>query len=854
MAAPLKIRLRPVKGDQFEVDMLAGDTVQNLKQRIIEMQPEFTSQIRIICCGRILDDDSMKLKDVGIKPNFPLVIMGSKKRPTDTVEETVAPTQQMEASQWTEAFQRAEASEAPQQPASDLAAQVADEAEAAAPVPERAAEAAIDIEAAAQQLCDMGFERREVEHCLQLAFGNPDRAAEYLMSGIPRDLQGPPGSTVERNSVTNSLTEDFEAIAQLGSTQRGSLMRDTEENMGLGINPVEAMINAARGSPGTLPIPQLWGGYPGTLPVPQLRSVPPPGLQSGWYVQTDSQWEPWRPGVAFRGQPGEAISYRLGNHSYSAFFHEGGTGVQVNSQTGRARPLHRVQYQDAVPGMCGRDQLPAPLDHEIEFLVPGWTNFTIGQTIRSDVFTVGDFSFRLLVFPRGTQCTGGNQLSAFVEAVQQESMDARWTVESVRYQITLINWIDYRASITKVDTHTFSKDVIDRGWHDMQRVCDMTVGRGWLGPDGSVLLRASCLCPFDCALRVGPDYSSQKELGLPSWNSHEPLPTSLLQTLSHIKPLEDLLRPVQEDLDSRQRDSGLLVLLRDLFRADENGASEVRLDPRPVLQALTWHSLNGWDGRGPGELLGELCDGLEKLDFKALFRIELDNYIECCDVDFASVRREPCYAIKLPMRSTGGRSLGGVMDSFREVLAEELLDGENAYEADGHGKQRARKGIRISRLPRVLFLEVSRFSFDMATMQPAFVDTRFEFPIDLTLTEFVADSGAYRLHAVISHDTSLGNYNAHVRSSSESGQPNKWVKYTTDGLAVPCSEFSAVTSKYGGNKLKLWNYFAHDPQTLRAQSCPTSACKEAACTLVYVSDAPAQGSEQGPQALSLTDA
>jgi len=421
-------------------------------------------------------------------------------------------------------------------------------------------------------------------------------------------------------------------------------------------------------------------------------------------------------------------------------------------------------------------------------------------------------------------------LSAFVEAYPQEGDDDRWVFHSVKYQITVINWIDYRASRTKVDTWTFSKAGYDRGWHDILPLEDLTAEKGWLGPDESILLRASCFCKYARGLSLEANYCSYKETGFLSWKSLEPLPTSLLQSLGHINGFKSLV--IQNQLEPYHRPGfDLIALLRNLFKPpNDQDTNPSDCDPGPVLQALGWHDFNGWGGKSPSELLAELCAALEITDIKNIFQGELKNYVECCDVDFKSVRRELCYGFKLPLHAPCGRALGGVMESFRQVLSEELLEGDNLYEAEGYGKQRARKGARISRLPPVLLLDVGRFTFDLATMQQVFLDTKFEFPTDLTLTEFFSDACVYTLHTVISYDTETKSYSAHIRPTPERG----WVKYMDDGKVVPCSEYAAVTSKYGGTELSLWNYVEQTPESLRTASCPTRSRNEHACTLVYV--------------------
>mmetsp|Transcript_129327 Transcript_129327/g.322393 ORF Transcript_129327/g.322393 Transcript_129327/m.322393 type:complete len:1329 (-) Transcript_129327:246-4232(-) len=579
-----------------------------------------------------------------------------------------------------------------------------------------------------------------------------------------------------------------------------------------------------------------------------------------------AEGNPARPGApvpgARAGRGGARREVDSGDSDHDQVQPVGGPPPQLVRGMGEAR--HGAA---AVPE-CAKENLPPCADHEVEIIIRDALNYTSGQTVRSASKTVGNFRFRILVFPSGTQSTGGHQVSAFVEADPFPDLDPRWVFHAVKYQVAVVNWNDYRRSVIKCDTWTFSKDGIDRGWHDMVRTTDLPADSGWLGPDNSLCVRAQCLVRQADGLNINSDYNTKKETGYIGLKNHGATcyMNGLLQSLFHVGQFRRIVysidcddnpdAPGKEDPahegpmsksagighpppvdDGEGKAPPLIQALQNVFYKLQTADQAV--DCRELMKSFGWDTMDAFTQHDAQELNRILCDRVEEQmkgtsmdgSIKRLFEGEFENYIECIDVDYKSRRNETFYDIQLNIKGERGQELRNIEESLREFTAEETLEGDNAYEAEGHGKQRAKKGIRFLTFPPVLNLQLKRFHFDLEKMDMVKLNTRFEFHKRLDLSDFAPNAGVYLLYAVVVHsgDVNSGHYYAHIRPDLEGG----WLKFDDDSV-TPCSEFAAVDDNYAGSDLSIWNYFERTPRDLRGVQVPTRPRIHNAYMLVYI--------------------
>ncbi|KAI1144181.1 UV excision repair protein Rad23 [Hypoxylon sp. FL0543] len=189
----MKVTFKELSNQKFTLDVEPTDLISTLKQRVAEEKGWDAKALKLIYSGKILKDEETvaahKIEEKGY-----VVCMVSK--PKSAPAPAAAATSSSSAPPETPARSVAATPAAPAAPAPASAAA------AAAPATPSPAPAGAGIgdnsmamgEARAGVIANMeamGFERAQIEAALRAAFYNPDRAVEYLLTGIPESARQP---------------------------------------------------------------------------------------------------------------------------------------------------------------------------------------------------------------------------------------------------------------------------------------------------------------------------------------------------------------------------------------------------------------------------------------------------------------------------------------------------------------------------------------------------------------------------------------------------------------------------------------------------------------------------------------
>ncbi|XP_021755143.1 ubiquitin receptor RAD23d-like [Chenopodium quinoa] len=233
----MKIFVKTLKGTNFEIEANSDDSVANVKQSIEKAQGAdvypATSQM-LIHQGKVLKDETT-LGENGVADNSFLVIMLSKKPAAAGASSvSAAPATQAQPPSTTAptpaaavpapVAPQAQTQTATEPAASAVAAAAAVTAAAAASgdanVYGQAASnlvAGSNLESTIQQILDMGggsWDRDTVVRALRAAYNNPERAVEYLYSGIPEQAEVAP---VARTPAATTGAQAANPLAPAGN-------------------------------------------------------------------------------------------------------------------------------------------------------------------------------------------------------------------------------------------------------------------------------------------------------------------------------------------------------------------------------------------------------------------------------------------------------------------------------------------------------------------------------------------------------------------------------------------------------------------------------------------------------------
>mmetsp|Transcript_25454 Transcript_25454/g.35239 ORF Transcript_25454/g.35239 Transcript_25454/m.35239 type:complete len:1039 (-) Transcript_25454:237-3353(-) len=399
--------------------------------------------------------------------------------------------------------------------------------------------------------------------------------------------------------------------------------------------------------------------------------------------------------------------------------------------------------------------------------------------LMSDEFEIDGFKWRVIYFPNGNN---NPYLSLFLEArdiVEKERHTA--------FRIVLKNQGD-KEDVSLDATHQFTRKVVDWGFNQALCFKELLDERlHWL-KDDKITLVVETKVNKQSTDRYETGFIGIKNQGATCYMN------SLLQALFHLK----FFRRVVYKMPTETGKISIPFALQCLFYRLQT--SEIPVSTKELTKSFGWDTADSFSQHDVTEFNRVLIDTLETKmkgtpvegTMQKLFRGRFINYIRCVHVDFESTRPEYFYDLQMPIEHCSN-----IYQSFEKYMMPERMEGENKYQAEGHGLQDADRGVRFDSFPDVLELNLNRFKQDFYTGGIQKVNDLFEFYPVIDLSKFVPSSGQsniFHLHAVLVHSGTMhgGHYYVYIRP----GLGPEWYRFD-DSIVKKASEKDAIDDNFG---------------------------------------------------------
>ncbi|KAL0337100.1 UNVERIFIED_CONTAM: Ubiquitin carboxyl-terminal hydrolase 12 [Sesamum calycinum] len=397
------------------------------------------------------------------------------------------------------------------------------------------------------------------------------------------------------------------------------------------------------------------------------------------------------------------------------------------------------------------------------------------KKLYSDVFVVGGYKWRVLIFPKGNNV---DYLSMYLDVADSSSLPYGWS-RYAQFSLAVVNQMNNKYTIKKDTQHQFNQRESDWGFTSFMPLSEL------YDPNKGYLVNDTCVVEADVAVRKVIDYwtyDSKKETGYAVYH----MPTTENDNPSGSIPLA----------------------LQSLFYKLQYNDTSVAT--KELTKSFGWDTYDSFMQHDVQELNRVLCEKLEDKmkgtvvegTIQKLFEGHHMNYIECINVDFKSTRKESFYDLQLDVK--GCKDVYASFDKYVEV---ERLEGDNKYHAEEHGLQDAKKGVLFIDFPPVLQLQLKRFEYDFMRDTMVKINDRYEFPLELDLDREngkylspEADRSVrnlYMLHSVLVHSGGVhgGHYYAFIRPTLS----DQWYKFDDERVTKEDVK-RALEEQYGGEE------------------------------------------------------